>query len=131
MLIKFPHRISPAFIQEHPNWIFVYSTDASSKGGMGMQWQMAGFPNSFPVPTLIKFCANKVFFDDYLLQNNIAVIDSFIRRIPFDINKPLIVPPKLGLGCARMKEMAPKTYWYLMSQLKLKTPPYDYKTTYS
>lgn len=131
MIIKFPHRIYPSFIKEHPDWIFIYSTDSLNKGGMGMAWHIAGQPNSFPVPTVVKFCANKVFFDDYLLQNNIDIIDNFIKQIPRD-GRPIIVPPKIGMGCSRMRELAPKTYQYLILMLAtLKGNLYDYKTTYS
>ena len=129
--IVIPYRIQESFIKEHPEWNFIYSTDLSQKGGLGMCWFMAGCLNSFPVPTLIKFCANIEYFSDSNLDWNIEKISEFLRLIPRD--KPIIVPPRIGLGCARMTEKCFKTYSFLRGELNLMIHPYvkiDYTNIY-
>jgi len=127
-MIIIPYRITEKFIREHQELTFVYSTDLRNHGGLGMQWFMAGCPNSFPIPTLVKFCANSEYFSDYQLKDNTTIFESWIKCIPTD--RPLIVPPKIGLGCARMKEKCPLTYKYLREELN-KMMSHDYKIDYS
>jgi len=144
-VIIVPYRITEKFIRDHPELTFVYSSDLEGKGGLGMQWFMAGPSNSYPVPTLVKFCANSVYFQDAQeygnyhpfgyhaipesgLKYNQSKIDEAISFIPK--NNPIIVPPKIGLGCARMKEYCPRTYAYLRSELN-KIMCKDVKIDYS
>ena len=144
-MIIIPHRITEEFIRANPNLTFVYSSDLEGKGGLGMQWFMAGPPNSYPVPTLVKFCANIEYFKDPVdyhncwpfghhpdeetgISFNTGKIDEFIKAIPR--NNPIIVPPKIGLGCARMLEYCPLTYRYLRQELN-KIMCHDVKINYS
>ena len=113
--IIIPYRITGHFIENHPQYTFIYSTDLRRKGGMGMQWEMANYKNSFPIPTLVKFCANIEFFYDHMFPTWKDEIDKFFMTIP--LHSPIIVPPKIGLGCARLKEMSPLTYNYITNKL--------------
>lgn len=140
-MILIPYRITEKFIRQNGHLTFVYSTDTFNRGGLGMQWHMAGPSNSFGVPVLYKYCANPIYFTDksggpyisnlnlsYGFDYNKSVIDEAIRLIPKD--NPIVVPPKLGLGCARMMEYCPKTYKYLRQELdKIKSN--DIKIDYS
>lgn len=140
-MILVPYRINEKFIRAHSELTFVYSSDLQGKGGLGMQWCMAGPPNSFPVPTLIKFCANcEYFYDDTRIWNNDRgcwnITDSrfqkdiqpFLDAIPR--NNPIIIPTGIGKGCSKMYERAPKLYAWLWQQLNA-IKSNEYKIDYS
>lgn len=140
-MILVPYRITEKFIRAHPELTFVYSSDLQGKGGLGMQWHMAGPPNSFPVPTLIKFCANSEYFYDDTRVWDYEVgcwrvkdsafwnhIEPFIKAIPLD--KPIIVPYGIGRGCSKMNEKAPKLYDRLRNEL-IRIKSNEYKIDYT
>ena len=130
-MIIVPYRITEKFIRDHPELTFIYSSDTRNKGGLGMQWFIAGPANSFPVPVLFKFCANPEYFRDEFHDFNkkaTDIIDEYLSIIPK--NKPIIVPPKIGLGCARMLEYCPITYEYLRMELN-KIMSHDFKIDYT
>ncbi len=115
-----PLHISREFIQTHRQWNFIYSADYLLRGALGQMWAAHNEPNTFPVPTLYKYCSNPVFFQDHLEQEE--MINEFLNKIPKD--KPLIVFPKIGLGHSRMKEFSPRLFTGLHRSLKEIEYPY-------
>ena len=131
-MIKLPIRISRKFVTEHPDWIFIYGNDYFQKGCLGQAWEFANEPNTFRVPTLYKYCANPVFFTD-------SNFDEWSYRIKCEIDvinvldKPKIVVRKIGEGCSRMKELAPRLFEYMTNRLKQVATPteIDYRWLYA
>lgn len=117
--VTIPKFITREFIRQHKELTFVYG-DTLYHDGYGKQANIArGEPNAYPIPTKKWRCANDStsFFSDaqFELFNKVK-IDEAISRIPRD--KPIIVFPKIGEGWSKMPEKCPKTYAYLMQQLK-------------
>lgn len=104
------------WISQHHELNFVYALDLKGKGGLGQCWEAFGEPNCFPVPTLVGACCNKEFFYDIMYNTYVPQIEKAIARIPTD--KPIIPFPKIGLGCSRMREFAPKMYAHLISLIE-------------
>lgn len=84
------------------------------KGGFSQSIPCYGEPNCFPIPTLYKYCANPVYWQDN--GYSIECIDLFMNRIPLD--KPIIPFRKIGQGCSRMQELAPKTFAHMISRIQ-------------
>lgn len=128
MIVKIPRRINRVFVRDHPNWIFVYSNDLIERGLEGMVWHFKGFSNAFMVPTAQKICANSIYFRDTGFTEN--AIREAVAKIPSD-KGPIIPVPKIGLGCSRMKELAPLSYellWNLLNQIKYPNIEVDYSS---
>lgn len=96
-------------------------------------WFAHGEPNAFPVPTCNRVCPGKP--DKYFRDGNFNMhkqqIDSYISRIPTD--KPIILFPKIGEGCSKMKDVSPQLFSYLRNCLdKIKHPniKIDYNDQY-
>lgn len=113
--MKLPARISREFVQAHPELIFVYSNDHQRHGLEGMAWFFEGEPNAFQVSTCVKKCKNSRYFNDGN-EEHWRWIRQEITAIPKD-GRPIIVIQKMGLGCSRMKELAPKLYKFMCSEL--------------
>ena len=108
MILEIPHRISRTFIRAHPDWIFVYSTDVIGRGMEGQEWQCKGESNAYGVPTVYKFCpSSAVYFQDARSEEQWQYIIEAFLKIPTD-KGPVIPIRKIGLGCSRMREFAPK-----------------------
>lgn len=82
---------------------------------LGQAWYIGGEPNSFSVCTVEKYCSNPAYFHDGEFNRISKMINEQVAEIPRD--KPIIILPKIGLGCSRMREFAPKCYTYLCEQL--------------
>lgn len=124
-----PHRVNREFVQSHPKWIFVYSNDHARHGAEGMCWHFVGEPNAFQVSTCVKKCLNSRYFNDNNPEH-LKWVDEDIDAIPLD-RGPILVIPRIGLGCSRMKELAPKLYAHMWARLKKIKAEYtvDYGTT--
>lgn len=110
-VIQIPHKILRSFIQQHPEWNFVYGYDRIKRGMLGQCWQTVGEPNCFPVTTVQKLCpSGSRYLNDYSKEHQQWILDD-VERIPR--NKPIIVFRKIGQGCSRMEELAPRL-WSLM-----------------
>ena len=116
MVSTIPSRINRSFIQAHPDWIFVYSNDLLRKGCEGMAWHFIGEPNTFMVPTMYKYCNNPKYFQDINYDYWSEVILGAINAIPRD-GRPIVVVEKIGMGCSRMHEFAPRLLALIKSEL--------------
>jgi len=118
LILKVPYRISRAYIQEHPDWIFVYATDVVGRGAEGHEWQCKGEPNAFGIPTVYKLCpSSSVFFQDSRREEQWQYIINAFEKIPRD-KGPIIPFRRIGMGCSRMQEFAPKMFAELQRLLK-------------
>jgi hypothetical protein len=121
--IKIPRHISETFITNHCDYTFIYSFDYHRKSALGQCVYAHGKDNCYPVPVLIKFCANPTYFQDF--EEAKKMIQEFLDVIPR--TKPVIPFPKIGEGHSRLKEFSLKTYMWLHSQLdKIKYPNIRY-----
>lgn len=111
--IIIPYYIKTSFIQQHPNWIFLYSHDYLRKGALGQCVNFYGEPNTFPVFTCYKYCANPVYFSDS--QDSFEKVNESFAKIP----KGIIVPcRKIGEGCARLREFAPNLLQHIKKTIQ-------------
>lgn len=113
-MIIIPYKITPSFIESHREIIFLYSLDYLRKGGFSQSVVCFGEYNCYPIPTLYKYCANIVYFQDN--EECINHIDEFMDVIPLD-KGPIIPFRKIGEGCSRMQELCPKVYEYMKSRI--------------
>ena len=105
--ITVPNRITHGFIVARPQWNFVYGQDKMQRGIMGQAWTAGKEPNTFPVFTCHKLCTSgSVYFTD--AEHWRVDMLASIAAIPRD--KPIICFHKIGQGCSRMKEFAPKLH---------------------
>lgn len=130
-MIIIPYKIFRSYVQKHPEMIFLYGHDYLRRGCLGQAWELYNEPNTYAVPTLYKYCANAVFFQDCCYDTHVQQISSFLLKIPND-GRPVIPCRKIGEGCSRMKEFAPKLFAWLQKQLTLIATPHeiDYKQYY-
>lgn len=128
-MIPIPYRISRSFIQSHPNYIFVYATDVVGRGCEGHEWQAKGEPNAYGIPTIYKLCpSSSVYFQDSRREEQWEYIIKAFEKIPRD-QGPIIPFRKIGLGCSRMHELAPKMFaemWKLIDLIKAPDIEYIY-----
>src|SRR5215813_5311632 len=102
-VITIPYRITREYIQAHREYTFLYGQDYQQKGALGQAWFCVGEPNTFPVFTLYRYCANPEYFKDCDLHK--SYIGCSFWNIP---SAKFIIPfPKIGEGCSRMREYAP------------------------
>ena len=106
------------FIQEHPQWIFLYGDTIYKNGMLGQPWHTVGEPNCFGIPTCIKHCRSNRYFSDGQFEQWSIEIDKAIFLVPED-GRPVIPLRKMGEGCSRLKELCPKLFAHLQSRLKL------------
>lgn len=125
-----PHKISRSFIQQHPDWIFVYSFDVVGKSFFGQANAAHGEPNAYPVPVLYKYCASgRVCFEDSRSDEQWPYVQKALDSIPLD-KGPIIPFRRMGLGCGRMKEFAPKMYkkmWEELDKIAYKNIEWRYR----
>lgn len=116
--IILPHHISKSFIQQHPEWVFIYGKDFCETGMMGQMWVAHGEPNCFGIPTCTKLCpSNKQYLNDYSALH----LDRLVRAladIPRD-GRPIHPIRRIGMGCSRMFELAPTLYKFMITELDL------------
>jgi len=120
--IVIPYHISRTFITEHREFNFLFGNDLGQKGILGQAWICYGEPNAFQITTVIRLCPSfRTFFSDNQFEEHKKHIDDSLSKIPRD--KPIIPLPKIGEGCSRMKEKAPKLFKYMTEQInKIKYP---------
>lgn len=116
--LQVPQHISRTFIQQHPAWIFVYSYDVVGKGFFGQCNAAHGEENAYPVPTIYKWCPSaKILFQDSRRDEQWQYIRAALDKIPRD-GRPIIPFRRIGLGCSRMQEFAPRMWQDLQTELK-------------
>lgn len=101
-----------------PNYSFVFGDNTKEYGNAG-QAQIRGMENAYGIPTKVSpGMSEEDFFSDDKYDENCAIIDEFISRIPID--RSLILNINIGRGLAKLHDTAPKTYGYMLySILKL------------
>lgn len=102
-----PRIILNAFVKARPDLNFVYGYDVQGKGCFG-QASIHGNPNCYPVPTMYKFCASGARYFEDSDSACPSYLQVALERIPRD--KPVVVLRKLGQGCSRMHELAPRLF---------------------
>lgn len=118
--IIIPRYISRKFIQSHSSWTFLYGHDYLRKGCLGQSWEFYDEPNTFPIFTAYKWCANPSYFSDS--QDSFEKVDESFAAIP--TTQPIIPCPKLGEGCSRLREFAPRLLQHIKNKLQVIAYPY-------
>ncbi len=115
--IIIPRIVTNAFVRYHPELIFIHGYDVQKKGCFGHA-AILGHPNTFPIPTMYKFCASGARYftdgDTTALQHIADALDA----IPDD-GRPIIPLRKIGEGCSRMRELAPLMWKSLKNSLEM------------
>lgn len=118
-----PGHISRTFVQAHQDLIFVYGIDVQCSSIAGQPYEFASERNAMSVPTLERYCpSQKIFFNDGNFTFYANILDDAIDKIAqraFITKYPVIVCPKIGRGCSRMFEIAPRLYAYMIRRLDL------------
>lgn len=101
--------------------------DARNNTFMGQEATAGYFNHCYPVPTKWKNCKsdNAAFVYDLQFDQYKFELDFWIKLVPS--NLPIILFPKIGLGCAELDRRGPKCYEYLVSQLNLIKAEYEIK----
>ena len=113
-LIRIPIRITRSFVVNHHELIFLYAHDFLRKGCFGQAWSLHGEPNTYPIFTMYKYCANPVYFSDsdyWFIE-----VNKTFELLPKD-KGPIIPCRKIGKGCSRMQEFAPKLLTHIQNKL--------------
>lgn len=123
MILRIPVPITRAFVHQHKECIFVYGIDMQCSSIQGQPFEFAGEPNAYPVPTLERYCpSQKTLFNDSLFTHYANIMDDAIDKIARDAfygKKFVIVCPKIGMGCSRLHDVAPRLYAYMTKRLTL------------
>lgn len=127
-----PHYINKEFLELHKNDLyFVYAVTAIASIAAGQGTHAHYYEHCYGVPTKFRNCKSDgaAFFHDSKFDLMIKpLIDRAIASIPRD--KPIIVYPKIGRGCADLPNRAPLCYEYLMNELTLIATPYKIDYTF-
>lgn len=135
--ITVPRIITNSYCVARPQYIFLYGHDVMDKGMFGhsnLAGKINGKPeheNAFPIPVMYKFCNSGARYFSDADKNCISYIELAISQIP--VGKIIIPLRKLGLGCSRLSELAPKTFKHLWDKLDLIRYPnirWDYNGIY-
>jgi hypothetical protein len=130
-MTKIPHRISRHYIASNQQWIFVYSHDLAERGMLGQAFFAFAEPNTKPIYTCRKLCPSALnrYFQDACIDEFVEITEKAIVNIQ-EPNKPIIPFPKIGEGCSRLQEYAPKCFSYLrkrLDEIKWKDYELDYR----
>lgn len=132
--IVIPARISKAFVQRHQSYIFVYSIDIQCSSVQGQPSEFVGQHNCYPVPTIERYCpSQKIYFNDAMFVLYANAIDDALDKVAqqaFVTKHPVIPCRKIGMGCSRMNELAPRLFAYLQKRLDILKYP-DIKWNYN
>ncbi len=115
--------ITRSFVQQHPDYIFLFGDNLARRGFGGQAAAMRNEPNALGIPTkkLPSRSANAFFTDSEFQQNKAAIDDAFEKRSRRSSSKiQTVVTPKDGIGTGRaeLKSRAPQTYEYLQKRLR-------------
>lgn len=115
-VIIVPRRITRGFCKAHPDWVFLYGHDVQEKGFEG-HGQIHGEENAFPVLVLYKFCpsGHRLFMD----SDSIAwqLMRQSLEKVRH-VKRPIIPLQRIGDGCSRMSELAPKMFKEMSDMLE-------------
>lgn len=128
-MITVPYKFTRQYLQTHKELTFVYGCNLYMPSHMGQSEVCEGLMNCFSVPTKFRNCKsdNSAFFSDYQLDLIVPSILAAISLIPK--HQPIILFPKIGMGCADLPNRAPKAFKFLTEELtKIKSKyTIDYK----
>ena len=132
--IILPRIITRKFIQDHPDWIFVYGASNDGKGFFGQTYHCQGEPNAYSVSTMFRICnsASDKYFDDSMYDFYVRCILDSVSRIPID-GRPILPLRRIGEGHSQLSYKAPKLFRRLMDELdRIKYPNivWDYNNQY-
>ena len=116
-IITIPRIITREYVQRHPDWIFVYGNDSHNHGALGQAWFAQGEPNTFPIYTCRKLCSsasNKYWSDND--EEHWKIVQDALDKIPQD-KGPIIPFRKIGEGCSRMQDFAPRIFRFMREYL--------------
>ena len=105
-------------LKNNPNKVFLFGDNLLGVGYGGQAKEMRGELNAYGIPTK-KLPSNNAdaFFSDTEFETNKYHINKAFSKIPND--KIVVIPSAgLGTGLARLNKCAPKTYAYLLQQIK-------------
>ena len=124
-MIVLPWRISRTFIQNHNEWLFIYSFDVAGKGIFGQAWIAHNEPNTLPVYVCWKMCKSSGYFSDSQLLEINSINDRALEviRERGPSYKAIIPIRGIGIGHSRMSEFAPKAFEYLQKLLQSVSTP--------
>ncbi len=123
-MIEYRKHITRAMLQAEPEKLFVFGDNMHRKGYGGQAKEMRGEPNAVGIPTKVfPSMTHGSFFEDVDFITFIKYSLKDFQRL-YD-HPGIIVWPKdgIGTGRARLKEKAPKIwYWIENQKLALEAP---------
>jgi hypothetical protein len=117
--------LTPEICSKHPNWLFVFGDNLARTGKKG-QAIIRGCKNSIGIPTKkLPSLAESAFFSDVEYESNIGHIKRAIEKIKALSRgyKKVIFPKNIGRGLAKENIKAPKTYKFMIHEIKKLKPP--------
>lgn len=121
MEIKIIKRYDEKMARENPNWLFIYGDNLVGRG-KGGQAIIRDEPNAYGIPTKKRPDYNpESFMTDYELEANKKHITEAVEGMPISQYDAVVFPEDgLGTGLARLPELAPKTFRFLVNLLNEK-----------
>lgn len=117
-------KITRQFVQDNPQYLFLFGDNLTGKGMGGQAKEMRGEPNTQGVPTKHKPTMDRdAFFVDeeyaqikFLYDQLFMMIHAVYRAGKFEA---VVIPMAgLGTGLAELPTRAPRIYQYLQDKLK-------------
>ena len=114
-------RYDPEMVREKPDHLFIFG-DNLFGWGKGGQAIIRDEPNAYGIPTKKRPDYNpESFMTDEELEENKQHIMKAIDRMPISQYEAIVFPEDgLGTGLARLPELAPKTFEFLVNILNEK-----------
>lgn len=130
--IVIPHHPTRSFMEQHPNWIFVFGKAIEGeKGNYGQAHDCLTLPNTYGWPVKHTPCmAETAFFKNTQFEIDAVTqlwrlkathLVQVARLFPTDT---IIVLPKLGQGGSQLDKRSPELYRIMHSILGAVTTPY-------
>lgn len=113
--------ITRKFMQEHPDWYFVFGDNLDRYGFGGQAKEMRGEPNAIGVATKAKASHNK---DAYLHDDNpyhdFEVLKD-LEKVQSKLKEGSVVvfpTDGIGTGLAKLEEKAPQLFEYIQNRIQ-------------
>lgn len=114
-------RYDPEMVREKPNYLFIFGDNLFGRG-KGGQAIIRDEPNAYGIPTKKRpDYSPESFMTDEELEENKQHIMKAIDDMPINQYDVIVFPEDgLGTGLARLPELAPKTFEFLVNILNEK-----------
>lgn len=114
-------RYDPEMVREKPDYLFIFGDNLFGRG-KGGQAIIRDEPNAYGIPTKKRPDYNpESFMTDEELEENKQHIMKAIDNMPISQYEAIVFPEDgLGTGLARLPELAPKTFEFLVNILNEK-----------